>query len=174
MDLTWWKLSEDEQQRARGLSADLYMLQDDEVYEAVTDAGRLEELQSALAQAVDKQDWPQVLQLLRCRPADAPVSAVAGLRGRAYVRLAHPAPAVQFLKYALERDPTNIRYRYELADALERLHRAAEGGEAGVEPSTDGMVAFDTPFPLEAGLGKRWTEDMSADFSAIYGSKVAA
>src|SRR5437773_9116414 len=70
MELPEADLSRDELQRLKGLSADLYMLQDDEVCEPLPESERTRErLGATLKEAWEQQDWPRALALLRKGPS---------------------------------------------------------------------------------------------------------
>ncbi len=122
MDAPWYKLSQDETDRLRGVSADLYMLQNDEVYEPYE--GTPEELRSRLNDAWDRGQYEAVLALLRKGTPFLTPARVAYLRGRCYAALGHLDTALLFLRYAAERDPERATYQVAVLDLLLKLHRA--------------------------------------------------
>ncbi len=108
--------------RLRGLSADLYMLQDDEIYEPYE--GTQEELRLRLNDAWEQGRYEAVLALLRKGTPFLTPERVAYLRGRCYAALGHLETALLFLRYAAERDPERAAYRVAVLDLLLKLHRA--------------------------------------------------
>lgn len=121
MDVPWYKLSQEETDRMRGVSADLYMLQDDEVYESYK--GTQEELRAALSEALGRNDYEAILALLRKGTSFLRPVQVASLRGRCYAALGHPDTALLFLRYAAAHDPDRAAYRVAVLDLLLKLHR---------------------------------------------------
>lgn len=124
MDVPWYKLSEEETKRLRGLSADLYMLQDEEVYE--TYEGTHEELRSALSEALSRSDCEAILSLLRKGPRFLKPAHVAGLRGRCYAALGHLETGLLFTRYAAEREPEQAANHLYILMLLVRLGRSQE------------------------------------------------
>jgi len=122
MDAPEQKLSREESDRMGGLSADLYMLQNDEVYEPYE--GTPEELRSRLNDAWDRGQYEAVLALLRKGTPFLTPARVAYLRGRCYAALGHLDTALLFLRYAAERDPERATYQVAVLDLLLKLHRA--------------------------------------------------
>lgn len=100
MDSPWLNLSREEIQRLNGLSADLYMLQDDEVFEKYD--GTQEQLRSDLGTAWERRDWARVLALLRKGPAHISPQGLASLRAQAYKALGHDDTARMFEDYAAQ------------------------------------------------------------------------
>lgn len=127
MDGPWYRLSPDEHDRLGGLSADLNMIGEDEVYTHIQSAERARSLAMDAAEAATNANWAGVLRLLRTRPASEPLAAVASARYRAYSQLGHWDPAVQFIQYACKLDPTNPHLRHDLLYALTQTGRAGEG-----------------------------------------------
>lgn len=117
-------LTQPEIMRLNGLSADLYMLQDDEVYEPYE--GTQEQLRSALNQAWEHGEYETVLSLLRNGTPFLTPDRVAYLRGRCYAALGHLETALLFMRYAAERDPERAAYRVAILDLLLSLHRPEE------------------------------------------------
>jgi len=130
----WTELSEDEQSFLWGLSSDLYMLENCEVSDpATTEIPSEELLRKEIATALSRQDWLQVLRLLRKNPAVLARPQVAYLRASAYDRLEHLDIAIEFLRYAVTAEPENFDYRYPLVEMLvrsNRLHDALDLAEA--------------------------------------------
>jgi DNA-directed RNA polymerase specialized sigma24 family protein len=92
--------------RLGGLSADLYMLEDDEIYEPLQpgeDASERapERLWPRLQEAWEQQgDAETTLALLRKGTADLPEDQRAYIRARAYEKLGHRETALLFHQYA--------------------------------------------------------------------------
>jgi hypothetical protein len=101
-------LSNEEEARLEGLSADLYMLQDDEVFEqASPDERAPESLAGELASARRAGDWERALSVLRKGHDYLPRSEVAHVRAQCYERLGHIKSSQLFADYAARLDPAN-------------------------------------------------------------------
>ena len=124
MEMPERNLIQQEIMRLNGLSADLYMLQDDEVYELYE--GTQEQLREALNTAWEHGEWETVLALLRKGTPFLTPDRVAYLRGRCYAALGHLETALVFMRYAAERDPERAAYRVAILDLLLSLHRPEE------------------------------------------------
>ncbi len=127
MDTPWYRLSPEEDERMGGLSADLYMLQDDEIYEAYE--GTQEQLRQSLSTAYHNQDYQGLLSLLRKGPKYIPQQGLASLRAIAYQELGHLDAALVFLRYALSHT-TELGlafdrewFQTQIVDLLMRLNR---------------------------------------------------
>lgn len=103
MDTPWYRLSREEDDRMSGLSADLYMLQDDEVYEKSD--WTQEQIRVILNSAWELDDYELVLRVLRKGTPFLTPDRVAFLRGRCYAALGHLDTALLFMRYAAARDP---------------------------------------------------------------------
>lgn len=121
MDAPWLKLDQEENMRLNGLSANLYMLQDDEVYEKYE--GTQEELRASLKAALDRQDHVAILSLLRKGVTSLTLGQVASLRGHSYAALGHLETALPFLHYAAQREPEEAGHAMFLIELLLRLNR---------------------------------------------------
>ena len=124
MDVPWYTLSEEETKRLRGLSADLYMLQDEEVYES--HGGTEQELRSALSEALGRLDYEAVLSLLRKGTPFLSPAQVAALRGRCYATLGHLETGLLFMRYAAEHEPEQATHELYILMLLVRLNRGQE------------------------------------------------
>jgi tetratricopeptide (TPR) repeat protein len=123
-------LSREEIARLKGLSADLYMLQGEEIFEPTGDSELTpERRRAALKEAWDRQDWVAALALLRKGPPFFTQPQMAFLRFRAYAELGHLDSALMFLAYAVRTDPQNIAYACLFTDLLLRLGRTGEALE---------------------------------------------
>jgi len=110
--------------RSNGLSADLYMLQDNEVYEPYE--GTQEELGAALVTALKGHDYETILSLLRKGPRFLIPAQVAALRGRCYTTLGHLETGLLFMRYAAEREPEQAAHSLYILMLLVRLGRSQE------------------------------------------------
>lgn len=124
MDAPWYKLSPEEDDRMSGLSADLYMLQGDEIHE--TYEGTQEELVNALGEALSRNDYETVLLLLRKGTPFLRTAQVASLRGRCYAMLGHLDAALLFMRYAAKIEPEQVAHRLYILGLLTQLNRTQE------------------------------------------------
>ena len=144
MDGPWYRLSREEDDRMSGLSADLYMLQDNEVYEPYE--GTQEQLRSDLNAAWERGDYEAALGFLRKGTPFLTPERVAYLRGRCYAALGHLDTALLFMRYASNRDPERAAYRVAILDLLLSLQRL---DEARAEAQSFMRIA-DEPLSLAA------------------------
>ena len=100
MDTTWWPLTAAECKRVSGLSADLYMLQDDEVFEPADGRTQIQ-IGQAIYAAIDRKKWEEALALMR-KPNIIPKDQIAAFRAKAYDELGHYDTALLFLNYRIE------------------------------------------------------------------------
>lgn len=127
MDAPWLGLSHEERDWLGGLSADLYMLTDEEIPEKVDPAERgPDTLGIALSDAKLRGDWGQILKLLRRGPTFFPKPTIAFLRGLYYLRLGHPKVALLFLDYATTLVPQDGDCAVLALDVLKQLGRHDE------------------------------------------------
>jgi tetratricopeptide (TPR) repeat protein len=127
MDQPERELSREELDRLNGLSADLYMLQDDEIYEPADPAERTpERLGAAVSLALEQQAWEQVLALLRLGPTFLSPDSIAFIRARAYNELGHQDTALLFAEYAAKLDPQEPTYACMVMELLLKLGRLDE------------------------------------------------
>jgi len=124
MDAPEQKLIQKEIMRLNGLSADLYMLQDDEVYEPYM--GTREELIKVLSEALGRLEYEAILSLLRKGTPFLKPAQVAALRGRCYAMLGHLETGLLFMRYAAEHEPEQAAHRLFILMLLERLNRSQE------------------------------------------------
>lgn len=124
MDAPWYKLSQEETDRLRGVSADLYMLQNKEVYEPYE--GMREDLIAALSEALGRLDYEVILSLLRKGTPFLRPAQVAALRGRCYAMLGHLDAALLFMRYAAEKEPEQVAHRLYILGLLVQLNRNHE------------------------------------------------
>lgn len=124
MDTPEQHLSREEINRLNGLSADLYMLQNDEVYEKYE--GTQEQLRSQLADVWEHGDLEETLRLLRKGHDFLTLDRVAYLRAEAYKGLNHLDTALLFLEYAARLNKQNIAYQASMLDLLVNLGRLDE------------------------------------------------
>ena len=121
MDAPEQRLTQDELMRLNGLSADLYMLQDDEIYEKYD--GTQEGLRASLKSALDRHDHEAVLSLLRKGTPFLTPGQVAALRGRSYAALGHLETALSFMQYATQWEPEDTAHGLFLVGLLLQLDR---------------------------------------------------
>lgn len=127
MDKPWRELSREEIARLDGLSADLYMLEGDEVAEPChADDRTPERLRAELKAARDRGDWETVLALLRKGPTFIAADQIAFLRARAYEALGHLEASRLFMEHAAELNPCESLYKSQLIEQLSRLERHDE------------------------------------------------
>jgi len=87
-----------EVQRLGGLSADLYMIQDKEIFEE-TDL-TAEQIKERCAEASQREDWEAALTLLRTGKIVTSPPELAALRARLYALLGHTEASLRFQLYA--------------------------------------------------------------------------
>jgi tetratricopeptide (TPR) repeat protein len=131
MEARWWQLSDEEQERLEGLSADLYALNDEEVW-SVVPATKAGEWRAARDQALENGRWAELVQLLRHRPADVHPIYLAWLRYRAYAALGEWEAAAAFAAHCLNLRPQN-QLLWEVLSALGQAHRYQEAQELGTK-----------------------------------------
>jgi len=124
MDAPEQRLTQDEIMRLNGLSADLYMLQDDEVYEKHGETR--EELRASLKSALDRHDHEAILSLLRKGTPFLTTGQVAALRGRCYAALGHLETALLFMHYALRHEPEEAMHGMFIVGLLLQLNRTED------------------------------------------------
>ena len=124
MDAPWYKLSQEEIDRLRGVSADLYMIQDEEVYEPYE--GTQGELRTALSEALRRLDYETILSLLRKGTPFLKPAQVAALRGRCYAALGHLETGLLFMRYAAGHEPEQAAHSLYILSLLVRLSRSQE------------------------------------------------
>lgn len=101
MDGPWKHLNGQERLRLKGLSGDLYMLQDDEDLETPVVAQSQQDLYEQIKECERQSDWDAILGLLRRRPKSVPDGPVAFTRSKAYNALGHAQIALLFFEYAM-------------------------------------------------------------------------
>jgi tetratricopeptide (TPR) repeat protein len=140
MDKPWRQLGREELARLDGLSADLYMLEDNEIFEpADTDEETHGRLQAELREAWSQEKWEDVLSLLRKDRTFGPPDRVAYLRAKAYERLGHLNSSLMFMEYAARQRPDDVTYRWSVMELLfevKRFDEAVTLAEMQIERST--------------------------------------
>jgi predicted Zn-dependent protease len=109
MDEPERRLTRSEINRLNGLSADLYMLQGEEILQ--TPPLDLDSMVRQIKEFQAWNDWDAVLGLLRRRPLHAPPEAAAFSRARAYESLGHYDTALLFLDFAYRNKSGDPYYR---------------------------------------------------------------
>ena len=112
----WQRLNDDEIAWLDGVSADLFMLRKDEVFEPCD--WPLDRLKRELLQAFEASDWNCVLRLLR-KGIPLPADQSAHLRSICYDRLGHPDLAILFEEFASKLSPYNPIYRVGALESRE-------------------------------------------------------
>jgi tetratricopeptide (TPR) repeat protein len=118
METLHWKLSPAERERLRGLSSDLYMLQDEEVYEPLPDGVTQESLRRSMRDAWEVKDYSQLLLILRKGPKFLAPDQVAFYRFYSYEGLGHYESSLEFLRYAIQLNHENWMYKGQLLNSL--------------------------------------------------------
>ncbi|MFL5351623.1 hypothetical protein [Archangium sp.] len=111
--------------RIEELSADLYMLTDEEIFQDISPEERAT-LPKRLQRAFDAGRFEEVLTLLRYGADFLPREAIAYLRGGCWFRLHDYEPAVWFFQYAHELAPRDPGTAVMVLDALWRAGRQAD------------------------------------------------
>ncbi|MGD0094709.1 MAG: hypothetical protein ABSE73_32770 [Planctomycetota bacterium] len=108
----WYDLSKEEQNRIHGLSADLYQLTGEEIFEK-TELSQ-EQLKATFIEAFQKENPERMLSLLRKGPTFLKDHQIAYFRWRCYQALRHVQSAVLFLEYAAKVAPPTDFYRFRI------------------------------------------------------------
>jgi hypothetical protein len=156
----WDRLGPHEQAQARGLSADLYMLEGEEAYRQATPEEREpRRLSARLAAAWDRQDWEEVLAILRLGTEFLTPDQVALLRFLGWYELGHDDAALLFLEHASRLSPQNPHYRLmtlhfqrmrALRSEMEALGSAMETQLTNLKPL---LAELGLPIPDPERLG---------------------
>lgn len=126
------ELIREELERLNGLSADLYMLVDDEVHDPLApgedpSVREPDRLRACLDEAWRRPDGAEAtLSLLRKGTANLSQAQRAYRRSRAYEALGHLDTALVFSRHAVERDSDNNSYKWLLLTLLDRLQQYDE------------------------------------------------
>ncbi len=131
-----------ELEHLNGLSADLYSLTDDEIYEPEPVCRTADELRAAIQVAWANRDWPRLLKLLREGQSGLSPDQVAFLRAQAYDALGHPETALLFQQKAAQLNPDYHVYHYLVIDYLLRLGRLGEAIQMARPLLIDGTAPF--------------------------------
>lgn len=118
----WHSLPDDQRDLYDGLTADLYMVSQNEVFlpSSQTSETSIPSLRRMVAQAFEGKDFTRCLQLLRSRAGIIPPYKAAFVRGRCCQHLGLHHFAWTFLNHAAQLDPDNESTRYLALDALRR------------------------------------------------------
>lgn len=145
MDLPWYSLSSVQQSRLRGLSADLYSLNDEELHATMSDGERAAFLAEAQA-AYNRNDWEGLLGVLRAANQLFPPALLAYMRGRCWSAIGRVLPASLFFAKASQLDPKNLHYSLLALDSLARTERQPEAFARAAtlirEPATPPQLVF--------------------------------
>ncbi|HLX63460.1 MAG TPA: hypothetical protein VKX17_19475 [Planctomycetota bacterium] len=110
MDAPGSKLTALEHQRVSGLSADLYMLLNDEVKEPTDPSST----PNAFAKFWDARNWDAVLSILRKQNVVISDDELAHVRALCWEELGDYDVALLFAEYAAKLKPDNMDYRFTL------------------------------------------------------------
>jgi tetratricopeptide (TPR) repeat protein len=164
MDAPERQLNRWEINRLNGLSADLYMLQHDEVLEKPPVAQNQTELHAQIQEYEHWNDWDSVLALLRRRPPFISDEAVAFTRARAYGSLGHHDTALLFFEFAMKQRPAMSDYRAMHLFMLRRARRIEEASKLGAQYASAPGVA---PVVLIADALNRFEISGASEAQAI-------
>jgi tetratricopeptide (TPR) repeat protein len=107
------ELSQDEIGRLKLLSSDLYMLEEDEIFDDPDPRqSNPRWLPMELKKAYDDSDWLEMLRLLRLEAPEISTRNRAYLRARAYDSIGHTYAAFAFMDYLTRNEPDNITFHY--------------------------------------------------------------
>lgn len=127
MDAPWYALSEEEIARIRGLSADLYTLDEDRQALVQPPNGlAVDSLRARLKEAAEARDWDAALELLRQHSHVLPSHEEAFLRGWYWKELEDHDTAALFFERAAELDPQNAKYPVAVMEARIRAGHIEE------------------------------------------------
>jgi len=179
MDRPYGELDAEEIERLRGLSADLQMLQDDEIFEPLEpgeDAAERtpEQLRQWLQAARDSGDLETALAVMRKGPLPIARDQIAYLRASLYASLGHPATALLFMRYAAQLAPQNETYELMLLRILMQAGREEEARSRAVthlqnESSTPSLLVQSAAVLYQAMRGPLVQNDNSVYEQAIQG-----
>jgi tetratricopeptide (TPR) repeat protein len=124
MDTPWLHLTDAEVARLDGLSADLYMLQDREVFEPSDGRSKIQ-IGQAIYTALNQEKWEEALALMH-KPNWIPRDRIAAIRAVVYDELGQSETSLLFWDYAISRQPQNYMY---LALHLHTLIEATKSDE---------------------------------------------
>ncbi len=167
LDIPLSKLSWEANEWLRGLSGDLEMLCNQEVFEPskLTQAEYQRDLGSALQNF--ESDPEAVLVLLRKEQNSLPSNVVAYYRGRAYLLLSLHSVAVLFLRLAIELNPERIEYKVILMGGFWSAGNSEQArllAEAIIESSNDHKTFF-----LAAGILLHALKKLEPDNRVAFG-----
>ena len=151
MDDPWYQMSPEEIRLVRGLSADLYTLVDPPPPSQQADPQVLSETYRLIEAARNKQDWDNLLELLRERPHPYPPDRVAFLRASCWEKLGDMERSLLFLEKAVSLSPSNAYYVINLMSSLLRVGRPTEA--IAIADRTLGTTENFDPDPLSMTAG---------------------
>jgi tetratricopeptide (TPR) repeat protein len=126
MDDPWDRMSPEEIQRVRGLSADLYSLVDPPPPPRQLTQAEVDEFQRRAEAAWNNREWDRVLELLREQPHPFAADRVAFIRAACWANLGDLETAPLFLERAASLDPSNSFYQTQYLCTLIRDGRLAD------------------------------------------------
>jgi len=128
MDDTYLALSQDERDRLGGLSADLYMLTDEEIFEdsVISDPMRRKIYFEKL---VNAGNWVDLLKILRQETPWVDYATRAWMRGNIYERLGHLQTSILFYKKAIQLNNKEWLFDLSLLGAYDKMQLASDAME---------------------------------------------
>ncbi|HEY7119591.1 MAG TPA: hypothetical protein VH475_23570 [Tepidisphaeraceae bacterium] len=155
-----------EMNRLNGLSADLYMVRDEEVLEQPPAAQSQAELRQLIQEYERWNDWDSVLALLRRRPPLVSEEAVAFTRARAYAAVGQHAAALQFFEHAMKRWPTSADFQALHLSMLKKAGKEREAIDLGERYSSSPSTA---PVLLIAAAATRFDISGTTEVQGVLG-----
>jgi tetratricopeptide (TPR) repeat protein len=143
MDSPWHRLSENEQNTLRGLSADLYTI--GQSWPAAREIpGKIRE---PIWEATGSKKWEVLLDIIRQHQAEISPDAVSYLRGVAWFHLGQLLVALEFLNNAMNTAatvlPAYIHYFFYTLTQLGRLNEAIPYAEKIIAESDEALPLLD-------------------------------
>jgi tetratricopeptide (TPR) repeat protein len=126
MEAPWYALEEQDKPLLKELSADLYMIEGEEITLPLAEGEQAVELVSSASDAFQRQEWRSVLSVLRKLRGPWPLDVIAYVRGRCWGELGFYESALCFYEFAQKLSPSPARE----ALVLDLLRRLGSIGEA--------------------------------------------
>lgn len=125
MERLWWRLSETEQQRLEGLSADLHSIGENRAVRAAVP----NEIAKACKAAIASANWDRALTILREHESELPPHEVAAMRGVAWGHFGRHEIASLFFAEASRLKPDGIALKCIYLRTLVRAGQPVEARE---------------------------------------------
>jgi len=136
MDYPWYQLDQEEREVAGNLSGDLYSIgeqRDSPLRQSVS-----EDLSKQVRQTHDREDWLELLRLVRAHADELPPAGVAFFRGVCWSHLKQSAIAAEFFTEATRLDPANAAFDVLRLRALIQAEKLELAAERALEIARDG------------------------------------